>query len=96
MHLRCRSVLPASSPHVLMGCCLAAAAAAVPQHQAETTTRAMALYESFRPEVPKGKAGWGQNGMFRLARVMELRDQLLQEASCVKASGQRTGKHEFP
>lgn len=77
-----------------MKCCLVAtAAAAVPQHQAETTTRAMALYESFRPEVPKGKAGWGQSGMFRLARVMELREELLQEAK-VETSGSRTGKHK--
>lgn len=81
-----------------MKCCLvpaAAAAAAIPQHQAETTTRAMALYESFRPDVPKGKAGWGQSGMFRLARVMALRDELLQEA-CVESSGSSTGKQELP
>lgn len=78
-----------------MKCCLTAAAAAIPQHQAETTTRAMALYESFRPDVPKGKAGWGQSGMFRLARVMELRQELLQEAYA-ETSGSRTGKVEVP
>lgn len=56
------------------------AAAAVPQHQVETTIRTMLLYESFRPEVPKGKAGWGQSGMLRLERVMELRDEVVKES----------------
>lgn len=39
----------------------------------------MILYESFRPEVPRGKAGWGQSGMLRLARVLELRDEVTLE-----------------
>lgn len=39
----------------------------------------MVLYESFRPEVPKGKAGWGQSGMLRLRAVLELRDELERE-----------------
>ncbi len=39
----------------------------------------MVLYESFRPEVPKGKAGWGQAGMLRLRTVLELKEELLRE-----------------
>ncbi|CAN0008258.1 unnamed protein product [Sphacelaria rigidula] len=54
-------------------------AAAVPQHQVETTMFTMILYEKFRPEIPRGKAGWGQSGMLKLGRVMELRDELVVE-----------------
>lgn len=56
-------------------------AAALPQSQVDTTTRAMALYESFRPEVSEGKSGWGQSGMLRLGRVTELRDGLVKETA---------------
>lgn len=56
-------------------------AAAIPEPQVESTIRAMVLYESFRPEVPKGKAGWGQAGMLRLEKVLELKEGLLREAS---------------
>lgn len=55
-------------------------AAAIPQPQVESTIRAMVLYESFRPEVPRGKAGWGQAGMLRLRTVLELKEELLREA----------------
>lgn len=58
-------------------CCTAAA---IPQPQVESTIRAMVLYESFRPDVPRGKAGWGQAGMLRLGRVLELKEELLREA----------------
>ncbi|CAM9440197.1 unnamed protein product, partial [Hapterophycus canaliculatus] len=58
---------------------LRALVSAIPQHQVESTIRTMVLYESFRPEVPKGKAGWGQSGMLRLRTVLELRDELERE-----------------
>lgn len=58
-----------------------ATAAAIPQPQVESTIRAMVLYESFRPEIPRGKAGWGQSGMFRLRKVLELKDELLRESA---------------
>lgn len=54
----------------------------------------MVLYESFRPEVPKGKAGWGQSGMLRLRTVLELRDQLereKQEAGSTSTAGDGGG-----
>lgn len=54
-------------------------AAEIPQPQVESTIRAMVLYESFRPEVPKGKAGWGQAGMLRLRTVLELKEEVLRE-----------------
>lgn len=49
----------------------------------------MVLYESFRPDVPRGKAGWGQSGMLRLGRVLELRDELVKE----KIAGQDATVH---
>lgn len=45
----------------------------------------MVLYESFRPDIAKGKAGWGQSGIFRLGRVLELRDEIVKEAGEAKA-----------
>jgi hypothetical protein len=38
----------------------------------ELQTAAFTLYEQFRPEVPKGKPGWGAAGEFDLARVRKL------------------------
>lgn len=66
-----------------------AAAAAIPQRHVETSIRAMVLYESFRPAVARGKAGWGQSGMFRLASVLKLRDELVREG--VDGGGARDG-----
>jgi hypothetical protein len=34
--------------------------------------RAFALYETFRPAIPTGKAGWGAKGVLDLARVRAL------------------------
>eukprot|EP00752_Nemacystus_decipiens_P007518 g6718.t1 len=68
---------------------LRALAAAIPKPQVESGIRAMVLYESFRPEVPKGKAGWGQAGMLRLRKVLELKEELLREAAPV---GGKAGK----
>jgi hypothetical protein len=36
---------------------------------AELRARAFALYESFRPEIPAGVAGWGARGELDLARI---------------------------
>ncbi|CAM9278914.1 unnamed protein product [Discosporangium mesarthrocarpum] len=54
-------------------------AAALPLSQVEASLRTMSLYEAFRPDVAKGKAGWGQYGTLRLARVLELRDEISRE-----------------
>ncbi len=39
---------------------------------AALATRAFALYEEFRPEVPAGKRGWGAKGQLDLERVRQL------------------------
>lgn len=39
---------------------------------AELDEQAYALYESFRPEVPKGKKGWGAAGDLSLAKIRGL------------------------
>ncbi len=39
---------------------------------AALATRAFALYEEFRPEVPAGKGGWGAKGVLDLERVRKL------------------------
>lgn len=75
-----------------------AAAAAIPQRHVETSIRAMVLYESFRPMIASGKAGWGQSGMFRLATVLKLRDELVREGvdgrggACDGDGGDRQGQ----
>eukprot|EP00903_Cladosiphon_okamuranus_P006149 g6050.t1 len=74
---------------------LRALAAAIPQPQVESTIRAMLLYESFRPEVPKGKAGWGQAGMLRLKTVLELKEGLLLEASPGVGAAPKDHKRPF-
>ncbi|CAM9280788.1 unnamed protein product [Ectocarpus sp. 6 AP-2014] len=78
---------------------LRALAAAIPQRHVETSIRAMVLYESFRPAVARGKAGWGQSGMFRLATVLKLRDELVREGlggggggACDGDGGDRQGQ----
>jgi hypothetical protein len=38
----------------------------------ELERRAFALYESFRPGIPGGQAGWGAKGVLDLARVRAL------------------------
>ncbi len=38
----------------------------------ELSGRAFALYESFRPEIAGGKAGWGQKGTLDLDRILRL------------------------
>ena len=82
---------PPHYPLVMTGACVSirTTAAAIPQPQVETTIRAMVLYESFRPEVPKGKAGWGQSGMLRLRTVLELKDDLLREKGASSGGGAR-------
>jgi len=42
-------------------------AAAWPQD--ELAAHAFSLYESFRPEVPRGAGGWGATGVLDLARI---------------------------
>lgn len=66
-------------------------AAAIPRPQIESGIRAMVLYESFRPAVPKGKAGWGQSGMLRLRTVLELKDNLLREATSGGGASPKVG-----
>lgn len=39
---------------------------------AELATGAFALYESFRPEIPRGVTGWGAKGVLDLAKVRAL------------------------
>jgi hypothetical protein len=39
---------------------------------AELETRAFALYERFRPQVPEGKKGWGAKGELDLALIRSL------------------------
>ncbi|CAN0266217.1 unnamed protein product [Scytosiphon promiscuus] len=68
---------------------LGALVSAIPKHQVESTTRTMVLYESFRPAVPKGKAGWGQSGMLRLRTVLELRDGLEREVEETRGRSSR-------
>lgn len=42
---------------------------------AELETRAMDLYMRFRPEVPKGEAGWGRMGLLDLDKVAGLAEE---------------------
>lgn len=35
----------------------------------ELSERAYALYEQFRPEIPRGRAGWGAAGELDLDRI---------------------------
>lgn len=37
---------------------------------------AYALYEVFRPEIPRGKRGWGAKGVLDLDRVRELEEEV--------------------
>lgn len=50
----------------------------------EATIRTPVLYKAFWPDTPKGKAGWGQSGMFRLGKVIEVRNEILSEMKSVK------------
>lgn len=45
-------------------------AASLPRE--ELAGRAYALYEAFRPQIPRGQAGWGAAGELDLARIGEL------------------------
>ncbi|UCE48109.1 MAG: hypothetical protein JSW47_21240, partial [Phycisphaerales bacterium] len=47
----------------------ALAAALDPQSLA---TRAFSLYERFRPEIPRGKRGWGAKGILDLGLIRSL------------------------
>lgn len=38
-------------------------------------TKAFRLYEKFRPEIPKGKKGWGAKGELDLNKIKELRNR---------------------
>jgi len=40
--------------------------------RATLAAEAFALYEAFRPEVPRGRGGWGAKGVLDLARVRAL------------------------
>jgi hypothetical protein len=42
------------------------------RHPQELAQVAFSLYESFRPEVPRGQAGWGAKGMLDLERIRSL------------------------
>lgn len=96
----CRvAYIPAFLPAPFLGSSPMTAAAAIPQRHVETSIRAMVLYESFRPAVARGKAGWGQSGMFRLATVLKLRDELVREGvggggggACKGDGGDRQGQ----
>ncbi|CAN0161328.1 unnamed protein product, partial [Phaeothamnion confervicola] len=52
----------------------AALAASLPPPDLEVGRKTYMLYEDFRPMVASGAAGWGQRGVLRLARVLELRE----------------------
>ena len=39
----------------------------------ELASRAYALYEAFRPEVPEGEKGWGAKGVLDLAHIRSLK-----------------------
>jgi hypothetical protein len=42
------------------------------QPKPELAAQAMALYEAFRPEVPRGVRGWGAKGTLDLSRIRSL------------------------
>jgi hypothetical protein len=50
-----------------------ALARAFPPRQLES--RAYALYEQFRPEVPEGKTGWGAKGDLSLTKIRKLAEK---------------------
>lgn len=39
---------------------------------ADLADAAYGLYEAFRPNVPRGKQGWGKTGRLSLARIREM------------------------
>ncbi len=41
----------------------------------ELNTAAFRLYEKFRPEIPKGKRGWGAKGELELKKITDLKQQ---------------------
>jgi len=56
----------------LAGVCAAMRALAQAFGPAELEDRAYGLYEAFRPEIPRGTAGWGAKGELRLDLLRSL------------------------
>lgn len=53
-------------------------------HPAKIGERAFALYETFRPDIDEGQAGWGQRGILYFQMIDRLRSQARSEAKSHK------------